>query len=221
MRKVLAVISFLLLGPVYAIDTIDKQPFLIRSLPGPRAPVHTITQPTDGIPIRLDDSSTGQLTVKQLSKVVKGVNPGEDYQLSVKNSEGIVLGQTNVVACYENFQLALLDLLGGPGDELVFISQEYHGSPTFSPILTIYNLDTRGLVAIGSTQVGSLVIGCGLYADQAELDLTHKPVRFIFGRQGEAFNTDFSQCSEFSIKRRCFLWSMMKNRYEEVARCAK
>jgi hypothetical protein len=38
MRKVPAVIGLPLLGPVYAIDEIDKQPFLVRILPGPRAP---------------------------------------------------------------------------------------------------------------------------------------------------------------------------------------
>jgi hypothetical protein len=222
MRNMMVVICLLRIGPVYAIDAIEQQPFLIRIRPGPRSPVETITEPTDGVPIHLNDGSKGRLALKQLDKAIEGINPGEDYELSVSNRKGIALGKVNVVACYHSFQLAILDLVGDPGDEIVFISQDFHATRELSsPVLTIYHLDTRGLVAIGTTKVRSFVLPCAFYIDQAELDLTHKPVRFIFVRQWETCGLDLSTCSEFAIKRRCLLWSEMKGTYGEVAECSR
>jgi hypothetical protein len=224
MKNMLVIICFLLIGPVYAIDDIEieKQPFMVRTLPKPRSLIQTIKTPTDGVPIRLDDGSTGQLALKQLDKVIKGSSPGEDYKISIKNSKGTVLGEVNVVACYYSFQLAILDLIGGPGDEIVFISQDFHASrPIIMPVLTIYRLDKRGLVAIGSTKVASPELPCAFYVDQAELDLAHKPVTFKFVRQWETCDMDLSELSEFAIKKRCLIWSDARGRYKETLKCPR
>jgi len=205
-----------------AFSEIEQQPFLFRVSRDARVAITTFHEPQTDISISLDDGTRGTLSIRSLEQRIRGVNGGEDYGLVVRDHRGKVLGHAELVACYERFQLGTIDMLGGPGEEIAFISQEYHGSPTYEPVLTIFQLRSCGLVQILSTQIGSWRCFPSLYIDEVDIDITDKPAIVTFRRQWEVGSeSSLAACEAKATETRLFLWSRKSAKYLQRSPSAK
>jgi hypothetical protein len=100
----------------------------------PIARLHnTQGQLTNGpIPIRLDDGSVGAMRVAKESF--------DDHWLDIVDSAGLPAVHLPLWAAYGAFDVVPVDLIGGPGDELIIVRIPGHASPRYGPELRIWRV---------------------------------------------------------------------------------
>lgn len=108
-------------------------------------------------PIELEGGKTGSF------EVVSGFpgEPSDDYVLVVKSSEGRVVARMPLRACYGLFQVVAMDLLPGPPEELMVISQQVRGSPAYDARLEIWSPVGEEGRSLGRFRVGRTISTCG------------------------------------------------------------
>ncbi|MDD5749131.1 MAG: hypothetical protein PHP64_08870 [Actinomycetota bacterium] len=100
------------------------------------------------IKIRLDNGTRGSLKVEQ-----RDCRKGEDcspydcgcfdydsYWIHIKNAAGQEVGKYHLWAAYGGFEIIPVDLVDGPGDELIIIRIPNRGSPSVGRQLLIWKL---------------------------------------------------------------------------------
>jgi hypothetical protein len=103
---------------------------------------HTLNDRSVGpIPIRLDDGSTGTL------RVIPQSMP-DAFWIEVDDSTGKRVLRLDYQAAYGAFDVVPVDLLDGPGEELMTIQMGAHSSPPMPPDLTIWRIDPPRAVDI-------------------------------------------------------------------------
>jgi hypothetical protein len=68
------------------------------------------------------------------------ISPGESYFIVATNSSGAVVSRLHLWAAYNDFEVVPVDLIDGPGDELVVVRTVAHGSPRMGNDLKIWKL---------------------------------------------------------------------------------
>ena len=109
---------------------VSPLPRLTHRLSDPKLP--------DSIGIRLDDGSRGALRVTRACQRDDDCPPGdwEKYWLEVRRSQGPVVVRQPLYFAYGAFQIAPIDLVDGPGDELLIAQITAHASPPTGGTLT-------------------------------------------------------------------------------------
>jgi hypothetical protein len=99
--------------------------------------------------VRLDDGTRGTLSVVQKECATgedcspydcgcTGVN--ESYWIEVHRANGQLFTRKHLWAAYSNFQIAAVDLIDGPGDELLIARIPAHASPPTGWDLKIWRM---------------------------------------------------------------------------------
>jgi hypothetical protein len=109
------------------------------------------------MPIRLDDGSTGRLRVTTgPCTTLDECGPGEcacsatdSFWIDVTDSRGRRAAQVHLSAAYGEFDVIPVDLVDGPGDELVIIRLHQRAAPPPGPDLQIWK--------VGATQPVDLI----------------------------------------------------------------
>jgi hypothetical protein len=112
---------------------------------------NTMEMATNGpIPIRLDDRSTGTLRVEAAPCNSADECPddcgcfaNDSYWIDVADSKGRNVSHLHLWAAYGVFDIVPIDLIGGPGDELMIIRIPQHASPAHGPDLKIWKLSPK------------------------------------------------------------------------------
>lgn len=100
------------------------------------------------IKIRLDDDTWGTMKVEQrncrrgedCSPYDCGCFNDDSYWIHVKDAAGKKIGDYHLWAAYGDFEIIPVDLVDGPGDELIIIRNENRGSPPLGRQLLIWKL---------------------------------------------------------------------------------
>ncbi len=104
------------------------------------------------IPLRLDDGTTGRLHV-----IERECSRGEDcspydcgctaraesYWIEIRRRDGSLLSRKHLWAVYARFQIVAVDLIDGPGDELLVARTPAHASPPIGWDLKIWRIGTQ------------------------------------------------------------------------------
>ena len=145
-----------------------------------------ITAPVERTAFHLDDGTVGVLKVEQLDERTHGQIVGEDYLLTAYDASGKQLGHIELAAAYEEFQMTHCDIVGGAGDEIVWVSQEGHSSPFPQDMtLRVFSLGAKGFFEAGHFVVSGYVTGCSMWWDEARVDVSHKPASIQLVRHTE------------------------------------
>ena len=152
-------------------------------------------QPANGpIPVRLDDGSDGALRVE-----MRACAPSEDcepfdcgcpleredsYWIDVADGRGRAVARMHLWAAYGIFQIVPIDLIDGPGDELLIVRVPAHSSPPAGYDLKIWKIGRTKPVEIGGSErvaklFGSNPIGCARWRTLLSIDRTEAKPRSI------------------------------------------
>ena len=152
-------------------------------------------QPTNGpIPVRLDDGSGGALRVE-----MRACAPSEDcepfdcgcpleredsYWIDVVDGRGRAVARMHLWAAYGKFQIVPIDLIDGPGDELLIVRVPGHSAPPAGYDLKIWKIGRTKPVEIGgSERVAKLFdsnpIGCARWRTFLSIDPAEAKPRSI------------------------------------------
>jgi hypothetical protein len=131
---------------------------------------HTV-YPFDSRPIRirLDDGSTGTLRAEPRpceDKPDCKFKSDDVYWMRIMTSTGRELTHFQIVAAYGLFQAVPVDLIGGPGDEIMMFFQGGHAVPPVGYDLHIWTAGAAGVAEIGtlhqaSNSLGTMPFSCG------------------------------------------------------------
>jgi hypothetical protein len=143
-------------------DPWDK-PWALRRTPSGTSslPVlrHSSRDAARPMPLRLDDGTTGTLVVVAKDCQLGGdcspydcgcTGPTEGYWIEVHRADGTVIARRHLWAAYQAFQIALVDVDGGVGDELIVTRISAHASPSIGWDLEIWELrGGREFISLG------------------------------------------------------------------------
>ena len=143
--------------------------------------------------IRLDDGTEGSLRVEArvcgAAEVCAPIDCGcpladESYWIDVTNAQGSVVAHMNLWAAYGMFQVIPVDLVDGPGDELLIVRVPAHAAPPIGYDLKIWKIGaTRPVVlADGERVAGSMVtepIACARWRTRLFVDRSAPKPRAI------------------------------------------
>ena len=152
-------------------------------------------QPANGpIRIRLDDGSGGTLRVES-----RACAPSEDcepfdcgcpleredsYWIDVADGRGRAVARMHLWAAYGKFQIVPVDLIDGPGDELLIVRVPAHSSPPAGYDLKIWKIGRTKPVEIGASErvaklLDSNPIGCARWRTLLSIDPAEAKPRAI------------------------------------------
>src|SRR5262249_3390009 len=97
-----------------------------------------------------------------------------DYFVEVVDAEGRIKATIHLWASYGWFQIATSDLVGGPADELLLISQQVRGT-LFSPQLQIWSVEGTRPVEIARMIISGGISTCGRWEYEVHISGTKKP----------------------------------------------
>lgn len=128
---------------------------------------------------RLNDGGTGRLRFRESPQIINGPNDslkfqGDDYFVEIVDAEGRIKTSIHLWACYGWFQIATSDLIGGPADELLLISQQERGT-LFSPQLQIWSVEGVSPVEIARITISGSISTCGRWEYEVYISGTKKP----------------------------------------------
>ncbi len=147
-------------------------------------------QQTNGpIRLRLDDASDGTLRIESRPcRPADDCEPDdcgcplerESYWIEVLNARGVVVARMHLWAAYGIFQIIPVDLIDGPGDELMIVRVPAHSSPPIGYDLKIWKIgQTKPTVLGGQDRVakllGSYPIGCARWRTLLSVATGAKP----------------------------------------------
>ncbi len=153
----------------------------LNALPGPS--LWAVVE--DGsIDIRLDDLSLGKLHVERRPCSGDECQPNDcgcpagtdSYFLKVTGPTGKLVAQWHLWAAYGLFQVVPMDLVDGPGDEVVAVRVAQHSSPPTAQDLKIWKIsgstvnDLAPAVDVESL-LNTIPIGCARWRDTLSVDL--------------------------------------------------
>jgi|SRR5581483_11441456 len=134
--------SFWTDGPWVFDAAADDQP--LPRIHHPRA-----SRSVNSIAIRLDDDTTGTLRVSPRpcrdGECDDGYIP-EEYRIDIVDARGRRIARTSLWAAYHVFDIVPIDLVDGPGDELIIIDLPAHSSPPPAPEAKIWRVGTGGTI---------------------------------------------------------------------------
>ena len=102
------------------------------------------------VPFHLDDGTIGTLRVYAAPCLTAacggprddcGCFDNESYWIDVLDSSGHVVAHLHLWAAYGVFDVVPIDLVGGPGDELMIVRRPQHASPPHGPDLKIWTIN--------------------------------------------------------------------------------
>jgi hypothetical protein len=100
-------------------------------------------------------------------------NPDESYWIEIRRPNGTTIARKHLWAAYQEFQLVPVDLVDGPGDELLIARIPAHASPPTGWDLQIWQLRSQ-LTEIGAMRLTkslySIPFGCARWAAALTLD---------------------------------------------------
>ena len=172
-------------GP-WVFDARRFEPFPAIALPSGQ----TTTRP---VPVRLDDGSVGTLRVEMRPcRATEDCTPrdcgcpldDESFWIAITNAAGQRVARLHLWAAYRIFQIVPLDLVDGPGDELVIVRVPAHASPPIGHDLKIWKVgastpvDLGGLEHVAGT-LASSPFACARFQLGLSVDLTAAKPRAI------------------------------------------
>jgi hypothetical protein len=115
--------------------------------------------------VRLNDGGIGRVRFRESPQIIHEPNDslklqGDDYFVEVTDAKGRVKASIHLWASYGWFQIAASDLVGGPADELLLISQQIRGT-VFSPQLQIWSVEGARPVEIARMIISGSISTCG------------------------------------------------------------
>ena len=147
-------------------------------LDGMDVTVSFVSTPSAVLPIHLDDGTKATAQVESTVEGDGGYLLSDSFQLHVTYAGGEKQFKAEFLACYHAFQLAAVDLVGGPGDEILLVSQQERGWPAFSPLLQIYAIADSGLIDLGEVELGASITACGAqWEEHVHIQPGPKPLR--------------------------------------------
>jgi hypothetical protein len=107
-------------------------------------PLHTVGTQAGPIPIRLDDGTTGALRVAggpcEPQDHCSGPNI-DSFWIDTAGSSGREIQRLHFFAAYGAFQIVPVDLVEGPGDELLILHMSEHAAPPIGYDIKIWAID--------------------------------------------------------------------------------
>ena len=176
-------------------DQFWASPWVFDQRGSPLRALHNAMRQTFGGPfeIRLDDGSRGTLRVESRPCV-----PGDDcepvdcgcpldyesYWVEVVDARGERAARMHLWAAYGVFDVVPVDLVGGPGDELIIVRIPAHASPPVGHDLKIWQLGrTKPVDLLEPVPVAGLFdtqpIGCAQWRMRLVVDLASAKPRAV------------------------------------------
>ena len=129
--------------------------------------------------VRLNDGSIGRVRFRESPQIIYEPNAslkfrGDDYFVEVVDAKGRVKASIHLWASYGWFQIAGTDLVGGPADELLLISQQVRVT-LFSPQLQIWNVEGPRPVEIARMIISGSISTCGRWVYEVHISSVKKP----------------------------------------------
>jgi hypothetical protein len=164
-------------------------------VPFPAIAHRSMDQLTDGrIPIRLDDGTKGTLRTES-----RECAPGEDCApydcgctggevesvwIEVRNAADDLVSRMHLWASYGNYQIVPVDLIDGPGDELMIFRIPNHASPPIGFDMKIWKLGGAKPTALQSFEhvaghLPTFPFSCATWRTFMTVDLTKAKPRSI------------------------------------------
>jgi hypothetical protein len=155
---------------------------------------NALGEATNGsVPVRLDDGGSGSLRVE--SKPCAAADDcepfdcgcpleNESYWLEVVDSQAKSVARLHLWAAYGIFDIVPIDLVDGPGDELVIIRVPAHASPPIGHDLKIWKLGpTKPVELTDPLRVAGVfeteLIGCARWRTRLFVDLKEAKPRAV------------------------------------------
>lgn len=137
-------------------------------------PLTVMSSPGASFSIHLEDGTLANVQILGVEPHMPGHLQGDDFSVTITAGRSH-LAALRMWASYGHFAIALADLVNGPGDELLIVSQHGRGSPLFKPVLQVWALDKVGPRQIAELEVGSFVSPCAFWREQVILAGREKP----------------------------------------------
>jgi hypothetical protein len=153
------------------------------------------------LPVQLDDGTRGTLSVVQ-RQCQKGedcspydcgcIGRNESYWIEIHHRDGRLVGRKHLWAAYDRFQIVAVDLIDGPGDELLIARIHAHASPPTGWDLKIWRVAPQMTEVGGMTHLNqplpSVTFSCAWWMARLTVDSTTSKPRTLsvnaeFGRQ--------------------------------------
>jgi hypothetical protein len=167
-------------------DVFWTQPWLVDQRGSPVSSLRHTMHPSSGeqIAIRLDDGRRGTLRVSAGSCATPAeCEPfdcgcplkDESYWVEIMDAEGVQIARQHLWAAYGDFDIMPVDLVDGPGDELIIVRVPGHSSPPAGHDLKIWQLRANKVIdLVGATAVAGLLesrpMGCARWRAQLIVD---------------------------------------------------
>src|SRR6185436_15253147 len=132
-------------------------------------------------PIRLDNGTTGTLRVSLYSSLPRD---WEHARIQLRNPDDTIRTEFEMYPAYGQLNIVPIDLVGGPGDELIVVAIKTHASPPVGHHLTVWRISTPMPELISERfEVSNLffsdLIGCARWKSMATVDLDATKPRSI------------------------------------------
>ena len=126
------------------------------------------------VPVRFDDGTTGTFRVAPYSSLPKDI---DHARIQVRSPSDRVVSETDWYAAYGQLSITPIDLLGGPGDELIIVEIKTHASPPTGHSMAVWTISTPTPTLISqpldvANLFASEQIGCARWKSVALVDMT-------------------------------------------------
>ena len=211
-------------------DAFWTQPWVVDQRGSPLSSLrHTRPFSGEQIAIRLDDGRRGRLRVS----VGPCATPAEcepfdcgcplkdeSYWIEIINADGVRIARQHLWAAYGDFDIMPVDLVDGPGDELIIVRVPGHSSPPAGHDMKIWQLRPSKVIdLVVPTAVAGLLesrpMGCARWRAQLIVDSAAQKPRALMQRV--EFAMPFSSRADAPA---CGLTAAGKERHAALSRSA-
>jgi hypothetical protein len=141
-----------------------------------------VSKAGDPLALRLEDGTLGKVTVEDVVQDPNVTHFADDYIIRVLSSRRETLAAIPLEASYSIFQLTVADIVGGPGEEILVVSQQGRGSTVLYRILQIYSLEGKKVIDRGHFGIATFVTNCAFWNEAVIIPKTGKPMALGLAR---------------------------------------